>query len=235
MVDCEGALRVDGTRHDDPKHAGDELKVDFRVASRVALADRADQEAARIPSAEPEHGEGAVLAHVNGVGAGELGSTPGNDDPTVNDAEGSSGADELGSADVADPSCSALDDAILRKKVSVAAVVEVVLKERRCGRPAELRNAQQVLKKAGTACHVNQNAVVRAGVVLSVIDAHEAVSGDQASAAVRALRTAEARNRDLAKQLRDVQATMSDNQEEQRTRVAALVASSAALAALLTS
>ena len=85
------------------------------------------------------------------------------------------------------------------------------------------------------ACRVNQDAVVHAGVVLSVIDAHEAASGDQASAAVRALRTAEARNRDLANQLRDLQATMSDNQEEQRNRVAALVASSAALAALLTS
>ena len=91
----------------------------------------------------------------------------------------------------------------MRKKVSVAAVVEVVLKERRCGRPAELRDAQKILRKAGMACRVNQNAVVHAGVVLSVIDAHEAASGDQASAAVRALHTAEARNRDLAKQLRD--------------------------------
>ena len=94
LADCENALRVNGVRYNDLKHVGDELKVDFRVASRVALAGRADHEAARIHSAEPEHGEGAVLAHVNGVGAGELGSTPGNDNSTVHDAEGSSGADD---------------------------------------------------------------------------------------------------------------------------------------------
>ena len=53
LADCEDALRVNGVRFDDFKHVGDELKVDFRVTSRVALADRADHEAVRIHSAEP--------------------------------------------------------------------------------------------------------------------------------------------------------------------------------------
>ena len=125
---CESTV-ASSIRYDDLQHVRGELKVDFRVASRVALAGRADQEAERIDSAEPEHGGGAAPAYVNvnGVGDSELGSTHRNDDTTVNDAEASSGADHSGSADFADPSCSALDDAIMRKKVPVAAVVDEVL------------------------------------------------------------------------------------------------------------